>query len=85
MDRYVNYLAGLLSGLIEINSAPLALHHLVVVGVPQMRTSGGCRLFVRVYQGLVPVWTSGIYTVHERAKYTVIRCGHILLYTLHVM
>ena len=71
--RYVNYFAGLLSGMIQINSAPLGLHHLVLVGAPQLRPAGGCRVFVRVYQGMVPIWTSGLYSVDDRAKYTVIR------------
>ncbi|XP_037068851.1 tensin-2-like [Pollicipes pollicipes] len=72
LPQYVNYFAGLLSGLIQINSSPLGLHHLVLVGSPQLRPAGGCRIFVRVYQGMVPVWTSAVYSVDDRAKYTVI-------------
>ncbi|XP_067001379.2 tensin-3 isoform X3 [Anabrus simplex] len=61
--RYVEYFSGLLSGSIRINSAPLYLTHVTVLGAPAFESSGGCRAFLKVYEGLVPVYTSGVHTV----------------------
>ena len=72
-NRYVDYLAGLLSGVVRINSAPLGLRRLVLVGAPQGRPAAGGRLLVRVYQGMMPIWTSAVCTVDHRAQYTVVR------------
>ncbi|KAL1123686.1 hypothetical protein AAG570_001459 [Ranatra chinensis] len=73
--RYVDYFAGLLSGSIRINSAPLYLTHVTVVGAPAFETSGcggGCKAFLKVYEGLVPVYTSGVHTVSpQTGQFTV--------------
>ncbi|KAK9509857.1 hypothetical protein O3M35_004758 [Rhynocoris fuscipes] len=67
--RYVNYFAGLLSGSIRINSAPLYLTHVTVLGAPSFETGTcGCRAFIKVYEGLVPVYTSGIHTISRDTK-----------------
>lgn len=58
--RYVHYFAGLLSGAIKINSNPLYLHHILIHGVPNFDTRGGCRPFIKVYQGMQPIFTSGV-------------------------
>jgi hypothetical protein len=58
--RYVQYFAGLLSGKIKINSNPLYLHHLVIHGVPNLDSKGGCRPFIKVYQGMQAIFTSGV-------------------------
>uniref|UniRef100_A0A2I3G247 Tensin 1 n=1 Tax=Nomascus leucogenys TaxID=61853 RepID=A0A2I3G247_NOMLE len=51
--RYVHYFSGLLSGSIKMNNKPLFLHHVI------MR----CRPFLRIYQAMQPVYTSGIYNI----------------------
>ncbi|KAK6166364.1 hypothetical protein SNE40_023079 [Patella caerulea] len=66
--RYVNYFAGLLSGAIKINSNPLFMHHIVIHGVPNFDTRGGCRPFIKVYQGMQPIFTSGIYNVSDNMQ-----------------
>ncbi|ESO86282.1 hypothetical protein LOTGIDRAFT_129445, partial [Lottia gigantea] len=66
--RYVNYFAGLLSGAIKINSNALFLHHIVIHGVPNFDTRGGCRPFIKVYQGMQPIFTSGIYNVSDNMQ-----------------
>nr|CAD7587410.1 unnamed protein product [Timema genevievae] len=67
---YVEYFSGLLSGNIRINSAPLYLTHVTVLGAPSFEVAaddgsggGGCRAFLKVYEGLVPVYTSGVHSV----------------------
>ncbi|CAB3376138.1 Hypothetical predicted protein [Cloeon dipterum] len=73
--RYLNYFSGLLSGTIKINAQPLYLTHVTLIGTPSYEPAdvlpstpenyngGGCRLFLKVYQGLVPVHTSPVYRV----------------------
>lgn len=58
--RYIEYFSGLLSGAIKINSSPLYLHHLVMHGVPNFDSRGGCRPYITVYQSMQPVFTSGV-------------------------
>ncbi|KAL3283147.1 hypothetical protein HHI36_006301 [Cryptolaemus montrouzieri] len=60
--RYVDYFAGLLSHNIRINTAPLYLTHVTVLGTPAFE-QGGCKAFLKLYQGQCPVYTSGIYSV----------------------
>ncbi|KAK7865077.1 hypothetical protein R5R35_014617 [Gryllus longicercus] len=70
--RYVEYFSGLLSGSIRINSAPLYLTHVTVLGAPSFEASGGCHAFIKVYEGLVPVYTSGVYAVSgDTRQFTV--------------
>ncbi|XP_051752021.1 tensin isoform X9 [Ctenopharyngodon idella] len=61
--RYVHYFAGLLSGHIKINNKPLFLHHVIMHGIPNFESKGGCRPFLKIYQAMQPVYTSGIYNV----------------------
>lgn len=49
-SRYVEYFAGLLSGAIQVNSSPLFLDHVTVVGIPAFQSNGGCRAFFKVNQ-----------------------------------
>ncbi|XP_023717089.1 tensin-1 isoform X4 [Cryptotermes secundus] len=86
--RYVEYFSGLLSGSIRINSAPLYLTHVTVLGAPAFEpaegrgggaggaidAAGGCRAFLKVYEGLIPVYTSGVYSV----------CGGTRQFTVNV-
>uniref|UniRef100_A0A4W6FBU0 Tensin 1 n=1 Tax=Lates calcarifer TaxID=8187 RepID=A0A4W6FBU0_LATCA len=60
--RYVEYFSGLLSGHIKINNKPLFLHHVIMHGVPNFESKGGCRPFLKIYQAMQPVYTSGIYS-----------------------
>ncbi|XP_063242064.1 tensin-1 isoform X3 [Bacillus rossius redtenbacheri] len=64
--RYVEYFSGLLSSNIRINAAPLYLTHVTVLGAPSFEPpadDGGCKAFLKVYEGLVPVYTSGVHAV----------------------
>ncbi|KAK0152825.1 Tensin [Merluccius polli] len=61
--RYVRYFSGLLSGNIKINNKPLFLHHVIMHGIPNFESKGGCRPFLKIYQAMQPVYTSGIYNV----------------------
>ncbi|XP_004701842.2 tensin-1 [Echinops telfairi] len=61
--RYVHYFSGLLSGAIKMNNKPLFLHHVIMHGIPNFESKGGCRPFLRIYQAMQPVYTSGIYNV----------------------
>ncbi|XP_070711996.1 tensin-1 [Pempheris klunzingeri] len=61
--RYVRYFNGLLSGQIKINNKPLFLHHVIMHGIPNFESKGGCRPFLKIYQAMQPVYTSGIYNV----------------------
>ncbi|XP_064101877.1 tensin-1-like isoform X7 [Macrobrachium nipponense] len=88
--RYVQYFAGLLSGVIRINSSPLYLHTLTLYGIPHFEPTGGCHLFVKIYQGMTPIFTSGIYNLTETMRQvtivfeTVVQLrGDILLKAYH--
>ncbi|XP_029445549.1 tensin-3 isoform X1 [Rhinatrema bivittatum] len=61
--RYVNFFSGLLSGSVKMNTAPLFLHFVVLHGLPGFDAGGVCRPFVKIYQAMQPVYTSGIYNV----------------------
>uniref|UniRef100_A0AAZ3Q459 Tensin 1 n=1 Tax=Oncorhynchus tshawytscha TaxID=74940 RepID=A0AAZ3Q459_ONCTS len=55
--RYVRYFSGLLSGHIKINNKPLFLHHVIMHGIPNFESKGGCRPFLKIYQAMQPVYT----------------------------
>ncbi|XP_019587166.2 tensin-3 isoform X2 [Rhinolophus sinicus] len=61
--RYVQFLSGLLSGTVKMNASPLFLHFVILHGTPNFDTGGVCRPFLKVYQAMRPVYTSGIYNV----------------------
>ncbi|XP_008061296.1 tensin-3 [Carlito syrichta] len=61
--RYVHFLSGLLSGSVKMNASPLFLHFVILHGTPNFDTGGVCRPFLKLYQAMQPVYTSGIYTV----------------------
>ncbi|XP_036056289.1 tensin-3 isoform X2 [Onychomys torridus] len=61
--RYVQFLSGLLSGAIKMNASPLFLHFVILHGAPSFDTGGACRPFLKLYQAMQPVYTSGIYNV----------------------
>uniref|UniRef100_A0A673LZT4 Tensin-1-like n=1 Tax=Sinocyclocheilus rhinocerous TaxID=307959 RepID=A0A673LZT4_9TELE len=53
--RYVQYFSGLLSGHIKINNKPLFLHHVIMHGIPNFESKGGCRPFLKIYQAMQPL------------------------------
>ncbi|XP_058390756.1 tensin-3 isoform X4 [Diceros bicornis minor] len=61
--RYVQFLSGLLSGTVKMNASPLFLHFVILHGIPNFDTGGVCRPFLKLYQAMQPVYTSGIYNV----------------------
>ncbi|XP_066096333.1 tensin-3 isoform X1 [Saccopteryx bilineata] len=61
--RYVQFLSGLLSGTVKMNASPLFLHFVILHGTPNFDTGGACRPFLKLYQAMQPVFTSGIYNV----------------------
>uniref|UniRef100_A0A8C7S4U9 Tensin 1 n=1 Tax=Oncorhynchus mykiss TaxID=8022 RepID=A0A8C7S4U9_ONCMY len=62
---------GLLSGNIKINNKPLFLHHVIMHGIPNFESKGGCRPFLKIYQAMQPVYTSGIYSVQGDSQTSV--------------
>lgn len=68
--RYIEYFSGLLSGTLKISPSPLYLTYLTVFGVPLFEPTG-CRAFLKVYEGLTPVYTSDLYTVSNTREFTV--------------
>ncbi|NXI45017.1 TENS3 protein, partial [Galbula dea] len=61
--RYVQFLSGLLSGSVKMNATPLFLHYVILRGIPSFDAGGACRPFLKLYQAMQPVYTSGIYSV----------------------
>ncbi|XP_064337001.1 tensin-3 [Camelus dromedarius] len=61
--RYVQFLSGLLSGTVKMNASPLFLHFVILHGTPNFDTGGACRPFLKLYQAMQLVYTSGIYNV----------------------
>uniref|UniRef100_A0A663MIA2 Tensin 3 n=1 Tax=Athene cunicularia TaxID=194338 RepID=A0A663MIA2_ATHCN len=63
--RYVQFLSGLLSGSVKMNATPLFLHYVILHGIPSFDAGGACRPFLKLYQAMQPVYTSGIYVGPE--------------------
>ncbi|XP_057712982.1 tensin-3-like isoform X1 [Corythoichthys intestinalis] len=63
--RYVWILNSLLSGSMKINASPLFLHCIILHGIPNFDSSGVCRPYVKVYQGMQAVYSSGIYHIGQ--------------------
>ncbi|KAM9844700.1 tensin-3 [Aulostomus maculatus] len=61
--RYVWILNSLLSGSMKINASPLFLHCLVLHGMPNFDSTGVCRPYIKVYQGMQAVYSSGVYHI----------------------
>ncbi|XP_059790277.1 tensin-3 isoform X1 [Balaenoptera ricei] len=61
--RYVHFLSGLLSGTVKMNASPLFLHFVILHGTPNFDSGGACRPFLKLYQAMQPMYTSGIYNV----------------------
>ncbi|KAM6928121.1 tensin-2-like isoform 2-T2 [Xenentodon cancila] len=63
-NRYIYYFSGLLSGAIKMNSSPLFLHQILIPSLPNFQTGGGFYPFLKIYQSLQLIYTSGIYDPH---------------------
>ncbi|XP_037643796.1 tensin-3-like isoform X2 [Sebastes umbrosus] len=61
--RYVWILNSLLSGSMKINASPLFLHCVILHGIPNFDATGVCRPYIKVYQGMQTVYSSGIYHI----------------------
>uniref|UniRef100_A0A667XDC8 Tensin 2b n=1 Tax=Myripristis murdjan TaxID=586833 RepID=A0A667XDC8_9TELE len=61
-NRYIYYFGGLLSGSIKMNSSPLFLHQILIPSLPNFQTEGGYYPFLKIYQSLHLVYTSGVYS-----------------------
>ncbi|XP_072780330.1 tensin-3 isoform X5 [Taeniopygia guttata] len=61
--RYVQFLSGLLSGSVKMNTTPLFLHYVILHGIPNLDAGGACWPFLKLYQAMQPVYTSGIYSI----------------------
>ncbi|XP_044036465.1 tensin-2-like isoform X2 [Siniperca chuatsi] len=60
-NRYIYYFSGLLSSTIKMNSSPLFLHQILIPSLPNFQAGGGFYPFLKIYQSLQLVYTSGIY------------------------
>ncbi|XP_061075045.1 tensin-2-like isoform X3 [Conger conger] len=60
-NRYIFYFAGLLSGGIKMNSSPLFLHQVLIPSLPSFQAEGGYFPFLKIYQSMQLVYTSGVY------------------------
>ncbi|XP_051906593.1 tensin-2-like isoform X2 [Hippocampus zosterae] len=63
-NRYIYYFGGLLSGAIKMNSSPLFLHQVLIPSLPNFQGEGGYYPFLKIYQSMQLVYTSGIYDLH---------------------
>ncbi|XP_047439777.1 tensin-2-like isoform X2 [Mugil cephalus] len=60
-NRYIYYFGGLLSSTIKMNSSPLFLHQILIPSLPNFQAGGGFYPFLKIYQSLQLVYTSGVY------------------------
>uniref|UniRef100_A0A670JKW9 Tensin 3 n=1 Tax=Podarcis muralis TaxID=64176 RepID=A0A670JKW9_PODMU len=75
---YAQFLSGLLSGSVKMNTSSLFLHYVILHRILNFDAGGGqspffsaCRPFLKVYQAMQPVYTSGIYSVGPENKNSV--------------
>uniref|UniRef100_A0A2I3LSY7 Tensin-2 n=1 Tax=Papio anubis TaxID=9555 RepID=A0A2I3LSY7_PAPAN len=61
--RYISYFSGLLSGSIRMNSSPLFLHYVLVPTLPAFEPGTGFQPFLKIYQSMQLVYTSGVYHI----------------------
>ncbi|XP_062366798.1 tensin-2 [Cinclus cinclus] len=60
--RYTEDFGALLSGRLRLNSSPQFLHHVLLPPLPAYDPPDGCRPFLKIYQSLRLVYTSGVYS-----------------------
>uniref|UniRef100_A0A8C7T0D2 Tensin 3 n=1 Tax=Oncorhynchus mykiss TaxID=8022 RepID=A0A8C7T0D2_ONCMY len=70
--RYVWMFSSLLKGVMNMDPSPLFLLCVVLHGVPNINSEGGCRLFLRVYQSLQVVCTSAQFNKRSKTPKTKI-------------
>ncbi|XP_072268057.1 tensin-3 [Pyxicephalus adspersus] len=66
--RYVRFLNELLSGVQKMNTVPVYMHYVILHGIPNFYTTGGCQPFIKVYQAMQHIYTSEIYNVVSEAQ-----------------
>uniref|UniRef100_A0AAR2L194 Tensin 3 n=1 Tax=Pygocentrus nattereri TaxID=42514 RepID=A0AAR2L194_PYGNA len=69
--RYVWVLNSLLSGTMKMNASPLFLHCIILHGIPNFDNSGVCRPYIKVYQGMQAVYSSGVYHIGPGHRHKV--------------
>ncbi|XP_066520912.1 tensin-2 [Hoplias malabaricus] len=62
-NRYIYYFSGLLTGTIKINSSPLLLQQVHIPALNDYQPEGGYSSFIKIYQCLKLVYTSGLYNI----------------------
>uniref|UniRef100_A0A3Q3VUW5 Uncharacterized protein n=1 Tax=Mola mola TaxID=94237 RepID=A0A3Q3VUW5_MOLML len=76
-NRYIYYFGGLLSSTIKMNSSPLFLHQVLIPSLPNFQTGGGFHPFLKIYQSLQLVYTSGIYILIVLLRQCLqVKCYH---------
>ncbi|KAL7891392.1 hypothetical protein AOLI_G00008680 [Acnodon oligacanthus] len=70
-SRYMYYFSGLLSGTIKINSSPLLLQQVHIPALPNYQPGAGYAPFLKIYQSLKLVYTSGIYNIEGSRNKTL--------------
>uniref|UniRef100_A0A8C7I5I9 Tensin 3 n=1 Tax=Oncorhynchus kisutch TaxID=8019 RepID=A0A8C7I5I9_ONCKI len=63
--RYVWILNSLLGGSMKMNASPLFLHCIILHGIPNFNPAGVCRPYLKVYQGMQAVYSSGVKCYHK--------------------
>ncbi|CAI9558622.1 unnamed protein product, partial [Staurois parvus] len=66
--RYINYFGGLLSSTIKISSDMLSLQCVLLPIIPTLQTDGGFCPFLKIYQSMQLVYTSGIYLADGKSQ-----------------
>uniref|UniRef100_A0A8C7YLH4 Tensin 3 n=1 Tax=Oryzias sinensis TaxID=183150 RepID=A0A8C7YLH4_9TELE len=61
--RYVWILNSLLSGSMKINASPSFLHCVILHGIPNFDATRACHPYIKVYQGMQAVYSSGVYHI----------------------
>ncbi|XP_023671430.2 tensin-3-like isoform X1 [Paramormyrops kingsleyae] len=78
--RYVWILNSLLTGSIKMNTSPHFLHCVILHGIPDFE-NGVCRPYLKVYQGMQLVYSSGIYHIgagHRNRLYIALQPAQLL-------
>ncbi|XP_036375425.1 tensin-3-like [Megalops cyprinoides] len=79
--RYVWILNSLLTGSVKMNASPLFLHCVILHGIPDFDTGGACRPYLKVYQAMQVVYTSGTYQIgpgHRNRIYITLEPAQLL-------
>lgn len=55
-----------------MNSNPLYLHNIIIYDIPNFDQKGGCRPFLKIYQGMQPIHTTGIYSASNKKSHRIV-------------